>query len=72
MANWVGASVFRGLLDEVMRINEEQRNRFLAKWTAHCALCAANILACLAWHSKEHHDIRESPAIVIVQSLLQQ
>jgi len=55
-----------------MRINEEQRNRLLAKWTAHCALCAANISACLAWHSKEHHDIRESPAIVIVQSLLQQ
>ncbi|HVN19567.1 MAG TPA: UDP-glucose/GDP-mannose dehydrogenase family protein [Dongiaceae bacterium] len=61
------------LLDEVMRINEDQRQRFLRK--VHSALWTirGKKLAVLGLAFKGGtDDIRESPAIGIVQSLLQQ
>ena len=61
------------LLDEVMHINEDQRHRFLRK--VHSALWTlrGKHLAVLGLAFKGGtDDIRESPAIAIVQSLLQQ
>jgi UDPglucose 6-dehydrogenase len=61
------------LLDEVMRINEDQRHRFLRK--VHNALWTlrGKRLAVLGLAFKGGtDDIRESPAISLVQSLLQE
>ena len=61
------------LLDEVMRINEEQRQRFLHK--VHSALWTlrGKKLAVLGLAFKGGtDDIRESPAIFLVQALLQE
>ena len=61
------------LLDEVMRINEDQRQRFLRK--VHSALWTlrGKKLAVLGLAFKGGtDDIRESPAIFLVQSLLQE
>ena len=61
------------LLDEVMRINEEQRQRFLRK--VHSALWTlrGKNLAVLGLAFKGGtDDIRESPALSLVQSLLQE
>jgi len=61
------------LLDEVMRINEEQRQRFLRKirsalWTLRGkSLCVLG----LAFKGGTD-DIRESPALFVVQALLQE
>jgi UDPglucose 6-dehydrogenase len=61
------------LLDEVMRINEDQRERFLRKvrsalWT----LRGKNIGVLGLAFKGGTDDIRESPAILIVQALLQE
>jgi UDPglucose 6-dehydrogenase len=61
------------LLDEVMRINEDQRNRFLRK--VHSALWTlrGKHLAVLGLAFKgATDDIRESPALFLVQALLQE
>jgi UDPglucose 6-dehydrogenase len=61
------------LLDEVMRINEDQRNRFVRK--VHSALWTlrGKRLGVLGLAFKGGtDDIRESPALAIVQSLLQE
>jgi UDPglucose 6-dehydrogenase len=61
------------LLDEVMRINEDQRQRFLRK--VHSALWTlrGKNLAVLGLAFKGGtDDIRESPALFMVQSLLQE
>jgi UDPglucose 6-dehydrogenase len=61
------------LLDEVMRINEDQRQRFLRK--VHNALWTlrGKRLAVLGLAFKGGtDDIRESPAILLVQTLLQE
>ncbi len=61
------------LLDEVMRINEDQRNRFLRK--VHNALWTlrGKRLAVLGLAFKGGtDDIRESPALFLVQALLQE
>ena len=61
------------LLDEVVRINEDQRNRFLRK--VHSALWTVRgkRLGVLGLAFKGGtDDIRESPAICIVQSLLRE
>ncbi|HYM78890.1 MAG TPA: UDP-glucose/GDP-mannose dehydrogenase family protein [Candidatus Dormibacteraeota bacterium] len=61
------------LLDEVMRINEDQRNRFLRK--VHSALWTlrGKRLGVLGLAFKGGtDDIRESPALAIVQALLQE
>jgi UDPglucose 6-dehydrogenase len=61
------------LLDEVMRINEEQRQRFLRK--VHSALWTVRgkNLAVLGLAFKGGtDDIRESPALFLVQALLQE
>jgi UDPglucose 6-dehydrogenase len=61
------------LLDEVMRINEEQRHRFVrtvrsALWTLRGKRLAVLGLA----FKGGTDDVRESPAILLVQSLLQE
>jgi UDPglucose 6-dehydrogenase len=61
------------LLDEVMRINEEQRKRFLrmarnALWTLRGKKLGVLGLA----FKGGTDDIRESPAILLVQALLQE
>lgn len=61
------------LLDEVMRINEEQRHRFLRK--VHSALWTlrGKHLTVLGLAFKGGtDDIRESPAVFLVQALLQE
>jgi UDPglucose 6-dehydrogenase len=61
------------LLDEVMHINEEQRHRFLRKVNSALWTLRGKRLAVLGLAFKGGtDDIRESPAIAIVQSLLQQ
>lgn len=61
------------LLDEVMRINEEQRRRFIrmvrsALWTLRGKRLAVLGLA----FKGGTDDVRESPAILLIQSLLQE
>jgi UDPglucose 6-dehydrogenase len=61
------------LLDEVIRINDEQRQRFVRKvrealWTLRCKRLAVLGLA----FKGGTDDIRESPAILVIQSLLQE
>jgi UDPglucose 6-dehydrogenase len=61
------------LLDEVMRINEDQRHRFLRKVNSALWTLRGKRLGVLGLAFKGGtDDIRESPAIAMVQSLLQQ
>jgi UDPglucose 6-dehydrogenase len=61
------------LLDEVMRINEDQRQRFLRKVRTALWTLRGKRLAVLGLAFKGGtDDIRESPAILLVQTLLQE
>ncbi len=61
------------LLDEVMRINEEQRRRFLQKVRSALWTLRGKRLAVLGLAFKGGtDDIRESPAILLVETLLQE
>ena len=61
------------LLDEVMRINEEQRQRFLRKVRSALWTLRGKNLGVLGLAFKGGtDDIRESPALFLVQSLLQE
>ena len=61
------------LLDEVMRINEEQRQRFLRKVRSALWTLRGKRLAVLGLAFKGGtDDIRESPAMLLVQALLQE
>jgi UDPglucose 6-dehydrogenase len=61
------------LLDEVMRINEEQRERFLRKVRSALWTLRGKHLGILGLAFKGGtDDIRESPALFIVQTLLQE
>ena len=61
------------LLDEVIRINEEQRQRFLRKIRSALWTLRGKRLAVLGLAFKGGtDDIRESPAILLVQALLQE
>ena len=61
------------LLDEVIRINEEQRQRFLRKVRSALWTLRGKRLAVLGLAFKGGtDDIRESPAILLVQALLQE
>src|SRR5271169_27365 len=61
------------LLDEVMRINEDQRDRFLRKVRSALWTLRGKHLGVLGLAFKGGtDDIRESPAIHIVQALLQE
>jgi UDPglucose 6-dehydrogenase len=61
------------LLDEVMRINEDQRQRFLRKIHSALWTLRGKRLAVLGLAFKGGtDDIRESPAISLVQTLLQE
>jgi UDPglucose 6-dehydrogenase len=61
------------LLDEVMRINEEQRRRFLRKVRSALWTLRGKRLGVLGLAFKGGtDDIRESPAMLLVQSLLQE
>jgi len=61
------------LLDEVMRINEEQRQRFLRKIHSALWTLRGKQLGVLGLAFKGGtDDIRESPAIFLVQALLQE
>lgn len=60
------------LLDEVMAINEEQRQRFLRKVRRALWTLSGKRVAVLGLAFKGGtDDVRESPAVAIVQSLLQ-
>src|ERR1700729_3440202 len=62
-----------GLLDEVMRINEDQRARFLRKVRSALWTLRGKTLGVLGLAFKGGtDDIRESPALFLVQSLLQE
>ena len=62
-----------GLLDEVMRINEDQRARFLRKVRSALWTLRGKHLGVLGLAFKGGtDDIRESPAILIVQALMQE
>src|SRR5438874_7121072 len=61
------------LLDEVMRINEEQRQRFLRMTRSALWTLRGKKLAVLGLAFKGGtDDIRESPAVLLVQALLQE
>ena len=61
------------LLDEVMRINEEQRQRFLRKIRSALWTLRGKHLGVLGLAFKGGtDDIRESPALFLVQALLQE
>jgi UDPglucose 6-dehydrogenase len=61
------------LLDEVMHINEDQRHRFLRKVNSALWTLRGKRLGVLGLAFKGGtDDIRESPALAILQSLLQQ
>ena len=61
------------LLDEVMRINEDQRQRFLRKVRSALWTLRGKNLGVLGLAFKGGtDDIRESPALFLVQSLLQE
>ena len=61
------------LLDEVMHINEDQRHRFLRKVNNALWTLRGKRLGVLGLAFKGGtDDIRESPALQLVQSLLQQ
>jgi UDPglucose 6-dehydrogenase len=61
------------LLDEVSRINEEQRQRFLRKVRTALWTLRGKRLAVLGLAFKGGtDDIRESPSILLIQSLLQE
>lgn len=61
------------LLDEVMRINEDQRQRFLRKvHTALWTLRGKNLAVLGLAFKGGTDDIRESPALFLVQALLQE
>jgi len=61
------------LLDEVMRINEEQRQRFLRKVRKALWTLRGKRLVVLGLAFKGGtDDIRESPAVLLVQALLQE
>jgi UDPglucose 6-dehydrogenase len=61
------------LLDEVMRINEDQRQRFLRKVNSALWTLRGKKLGVLGLAFKGGtDDIRESPALFLVQALLQQ
>jgi UDPglucose 6-dehydrogenase len=62
-----------GLLDEVMRINEDQRQRFLRKIRSALWTLRGKRLAVLGLAFKGGtDDIRESPALFLVQALLEE
>lgn len=62
-----------GLLDEVVAVNEEQRNRFLRKVKRALWTLKGKKLAVLGLAFKNGtDDIRESPAIAIVKALLKE
>jgi UDPglucose 6-dehydrogenase len=61
------------LLDEVMRINEDQRHRFLRKVRSALWTLRGKRLGVLGLAFKGGtDDIRESPALALVQTLLQE
>jgi UDPglucose 6-dehydrogenase len=61
------------LLDEVMRINEDQRQRFLRKVRSALWTLRGKHIGVLGLAFKGGtDDVRESPAILIVQALLQE
>jgi UDPglucose 6-dehydrogenase len=61
------------LLDEVMRINEDQRDRFVRKVRSALWTLRGKSIGVLGLAFKGGtDDIRESPAILILQSLLQE